>query len=92
MALSPVHPGVLGGATLVVSPALWLSLVAGALPLQDALVKFLIAVCLSWLALNVLATWFLPAQTADGSGRPSELSGPDGRAPLVQPSSGTEAG
>lgn len=81
MTLSPVHGAVLGAAALVVSPAIWLALVAGTLPLQDALIRFLIAVPLCWVALNVVATWFLPSADTGGAGTPGELPGTDAATP-----------
>lgn len=59
MALSPVNGAVLGTAALVVSPALWLA-VEGSLPVDVALSRYLVAVPLCWIALNVLVQFFLP--------------------------------
>lgn len=64
MRLSPVNPGVLGTAAVVTSPALWLALVEGTLPLDHALVRFLVAVVLSWLGLSVVVRWFFPPRSA----------------------------
>ena len=87
MSLSPVHPAVLGAAALIASPALWLSLVAGNLPLQEALIRFLVVVPVCWIALNVVATWFLPDRDPETSGATGE-AGHDARASLTHPSTG----
>ena len=60
MSVSPLSTGVLGAATLVSSPALWLGLVDRTLPLDVALTRYLVAVALCWAALSVVATWALP--------------------------------
>ncbi|WP_158648066.1 hypothetical protein [Nocardioides houyundeii] len=59
MSMSPLHGGVLGGAAVVASPALWLSLVDGTLPLSDALTRYLLSVVICWVALNVVAAMVL---------------------------------
>ena len=58
--MSPLSPQVLGAATLVSSPALWLSLVDRTLPLDVALTRYLIALGLCWAAISVVAAWALP--------------------------------
>jgi hypothetical protein len=58
--VSPLSSGVLGAATLVSSPALWLGLVDGTLPLEVALTRYLIALGLCWAALSLVATWAFP--------------------------------
>lgn len=58
--MSPLSSGVLGAATLVASPALWLGLVDRSLPLDVALTRYLIALVLCWAALSVVATWLFP--------------------------------
>ena len=58
--MSPLSTGVLGAATLVSSPALWLGLVDRTLPLDVALTRYLVAVVLCWAALSVVATWAFP--------------------------------
>ena len=58
--MSPLSTGVLGAATLVSSPALWLGLVDRTLPLDVALTRYLVAVGLCWAALSVVATWAFP--------------------------------
>lgn len=60
MSLSPLSTGVLGAATLVSSPALWLGLVDRTLPLDVALTRYLIALALCWAALSVVAAWAFP--------------------------------
>lgn len=89
MSLSPVHPAVLGAAALIASPALWLSLVAGNLPLPEALIRFLVVVPVCWIALNVVATWFLPDRQPGAPGAIGE-AGPDARATLAHPSTSAE--
>ena len=58
--MSPLSPHVLGAATLVSSPALWLGLVDRTLPLDVALTRYLVAVAICWAALSLVATWALP--------------------------------
>lgn len=58
--MSPLSTGVLGAATLVSSPALWLGLVDRSLPLDVALTRYLVAVVICWAALSVVATWAFP--------------------------------
>lgn len=58
--MSPLSRGVLGAATLVSSPALWLGLVDRTLPLDVALTRYLIALVLCWAALSVVAAWAFP--------------------------------
>lgn len=60
MNLSPLSAGVLGAATVVSSPALWLGLVDRTLPLDVALTRYLVALVLCWAALSVVATWAFP--------------------------------
>lgn len=59
--MSPLSAGVLGAATLVSSPALWLGLVDRTLPLDVALTRYLVAVVLCWAALSLVASWAFPA-------------------------------
>ena len=54
MSVGPLNGFVLGAAAVVSSPALWLSLVEGTLPLDAALTRYLISVALCWAGLNVL--------------------------------------
>jgi len=58
--MSPLSTGVLGAATLVSSPALWLGLVDRTLPLDVALTRYLVAVVLCWAALSFVVTWAFP--------------------------------
>ena len=58
--MSPLSPRVLGAATLVSSPALWLGLVDRTLPLDVALTRYLVALALCWGALSLVATWAFP--------------------------------
>jgi hypothetical protein len=60
MSLSPLSSGVLGAATLVSSPALWLGLVDRSLPLDVALTRYLVAVVLCWALMSVVTTWAFP--------------------------------
>ena len=60
MSFSPLSSTVLGAATVVSAPALWLGLVDRTLPLDVALTRYLIAVGLCWAALSVVATWAFP--------------------------------
>jgi hypothetical protein len=60
MSMSPLHGAVLGGAAVVASPALWLSLVDGTLPLSDALTRYLLSVVICWVALNVVSQLVVP--------------------------------
>ena len=59
--MSPLSAGVLGAATVVSSPALWLGLVDRTLPLDVALTRYLVAVVVCWAALSLVATWAFPA-------------------------------
>lgn len=58
--MSPLSTGVLGAATVVSSPALWLGLVDRTLPLDVALTRYLIALVLCWAALSLVASWAFP--------------------------------
>ena len=60
MSFSPLSSSVLGAATVVSAPALWLGLVDRTLPLDVALTHYLVAVALCWAALSVVATWAFP--------------------------------
>ncbi|MCZ4497958.1 MAG: hypothetical protein JWQ74_511 [Marmoricola sp.] len=59
--MSPLSGGVLAGATVVSSPALWSSLVEGTMPLDVGLTRYLIAVALSWGLLSLVAELAFPA-------------------------------
>ncbi|MBW8751222.1 MAG: hypothetical protein JF565_07315 [Propionibacteriales bacterium] len=58
--MSPLSTGVLGAATLVSSPALWLGLVDRTLPLDVALTRYLVALVVCWAALSLVASWAFP--------------------------------
>jgi hypothetical protein len=58
--MSPLSASVIGAATLVSSPALWLALVDRTLPLDVALTRYLIALVLCWAALSLVGTWAFP--------------------------------
>lgn len=58
--MSPLSGKVVGAATLVSSPALWLALVDRTLPLDVALTRYLVALVLCWAALSLVATWAFP--------------------------------
>lgn len=60
MRFTPLSAPVLGAATVVSAPALWLGLVARSLPLDVALTRYLVAVVLCWAALSVVATFAFP--------------------------------
>lgn len=62
--MSPLSVPVLGGATLVASPALWSSLVDGTMPLDVALTRYLVAVLICWVVLSVVAEFAFPAPGA----------------------------
>ena len=53
--MSPLSAPVLGGAALLTAPALWAAM-TDALPLDAALLRYLLAVVLCWVALEVVAT------------------------------------
>ena len=79
--MSPFSSGVLGAATLVSSPALWLSLVDRSLPLDVALTRYLVALALCWAALSLVATWAFPEPGTIRRERAEDTDGaPDGRA------------
>ena len=58
--MSPLSTRVIGAATVVSSPALWLGLVDRTLPLDVALTRYLIALVVCWAAMSVVATWAFP--------------------------------
>ena len=68
--MSPLSPGVLGGAAVVASPALWAGLVDGSMPLDVALTRYLIAVGICWVVLSIVAELAFPAP---GSVRPAPV-------------------
>lgn len=68
--MSPLSSGVLGAATLVSSPALWLGLVDRTLPLDVALGRYLLALVLCWALLSLVATWAFPDPRSLAPGPP----------------------
>lgn len=62
--MSPLSASVIGAATIVSSPALWLALVDRTLPLDVALTRYLVALLLCWAALSLVATWAFPDPAA----------------------------
>lgn len=66
--MSPLSPGVLGGAAVVASPALWSSVVDGAMPLDVGLTRYLIAIGVCWAVISLVAELAFPAP---GSVRPA---------------------
>ncbi|MCX6397873.1 MAG: hypothetical protein NTV23_15405 [Propionibacteriales bacterium] len=59
--MSPLSGWVLGAATVVASPALWSTFVEGSMPMDVALMRFLIAVPISWLLISLVAEMAFPA-------------------------------
>lgn len=59
--MSPLSGGVLLGAAVVASPALWGSTIGGTMPLDVGLTRYLIAVVLCWAAVTVVAGLAFPA-------------------------------
>lgn len=78
MSISPVSGWVLAAATVVASPALWDSLVAGTMPIDVALTRFLIAVPVSWLLLTLVSELAFPGP---GSAAPAEVTADVAEAP-----------
>ncbi|WP_162599679.1 hypothetical protein [Nocardioides solisilvae] len=76
MSMGPLHGAVLGAAAVVSSPALWLSLVEGTLPLADALTRYLVCVGICWALLNAVAALVMagpvPATDPGGAVDPSD--------------------
>ncbi|MFL6158147.1 MAG: hypothetical protein ACJ72D_18805 [Marmoricola sp.] len=65
--MSPLSPGVLGGAAVVASPALWSSVVDGTMPLDVGLTRYLVAIGVCWAVISLVAELAFPAP---GSIRP----------------------
>lgn len=59
--MSPFSGTVIGAATVVASPALWLSMVDGTLPFDVALGRFVVALVASWVAISLVVEFALPA-------------------------------
>lgn len=66
--MSPLSPGVLGGAAVVASPALWSSVVDGTMPLDVGLTRYLVAIGVCWAVISLVAELAFPAP---GSVRPA---------------------
>ena len=75
--MSPLSAPVLGGAALLTAPALWRS-VTDAMPLQAALGRYLLAVLLCWVALEVVVTMVGPVsrQAAEPTPTGADEPGP----------------
>ena len=77
---------VLLGAALVSAPAFWGAFVDGTTEPSTALVRFLVAAALTWVALNVFAVLVGPApkgaRASDASG---DADTPTADQPLVEP-------
>ena len=58
--MSPASGVVLGAAAVVSSPALWLALVEGTMPVDVALTRYLLAVVVCWAALSLVTTLAWP--------------------------------
>jgi hypothetical protein len=73
--MSPLSAPVLGGAALLTAPALWRS-VTEAMPLDAALTRYLLAVLLCWVALEVVVTLFgrPAAPTATEADEPATIT------------------
>lgn len=84
--MSPLSTGVLGAATLVSSPALWLGLVDRTLPLDVALTRYLIAIGICWAVLSLVVELAFPTP---GSVRPAPAQAD---APPDSPAESSEAG
>lgn len=80
--MSPLSPGVLGSAALVASPALWSSLVDGAMPLDVALTRYLIAIGICWAVISLVVELALPAP---GSVKPVPVKVDPDAAPVEAP-------
>lgn len=62
--MSPASGTVMGAAAVVASPALWSSLVAGSMPLNVGLSRYLVAVGVCWVLLSVIGGLVFPQPTA----------------------------
>ncbi len=81
---NPLSGLVLGSGALLASPALWDAFVDGTMPLQTAIIRFLVGMLVSWIGFSLLGS--LLAQTADPVRRtdevPRALPGVDGPIPV----------
>jgi hypothetical protein len=75
-AVSPFSGAVLGSAAVVSAPALWSSLVTGAAPVADGLLRYVVAVLICWVGLSVVAALVGPAPRTP-SVRPGAPSHPE---------------
>lgn len=76
--MSPFSPAVIGGGFLLASPALYQALVAQTLALDVALIRLLVAIAVSWIALSVVVEFALPkpqARTGAGSAMAGSVPG-----------------
>ena len=83
--MSPFSTPVLGSAALVTSPALWDAIVEQSLPLDQALVRYLVAVAICWCLLGLLAEFALkpPPRSEPAAGETAALDAVEGD-PLPQ--------
>ncbi|WP_426242385.1 hypothetical protein [Nocardioides sp. LHG3406-4] len=87
--MSPLSPMVLGAAALVTSPAIYDTVVEQSLPLDQALIRYLVAVAICWALLSVLTEFALkppPAARAAGADD-AETAVLDIAAPAEKPAS-----
>ncbi len=68
--MSPFSAPVLGGAALMSAPAWW-NAADGAVPLTDAVTRFLVCVAICWVALEVLTAIVGPAPASAAASRSS---------------------
>lgn len=61
--MSPTSGVVLAAAAVVSSPALWLALVEGTMPVDVALTRYLLAVVVCWAALSLVTALAWPTPT-----------------------------
>ncbi len=69
--MSPLSPMVLGSAALVSSQAIWAAAIDQSLALDQALIRYLVAVAVCWALLSALTEFAFkpsPAATVPGSG------------------------
>ena len=59
--MSPFSGTVLGGAAVLSAPALWASLVTGTAPMDEGLLRYIVAVVVCWVGLSVVAAMVGPA-------------------------------
>ena len=83
--MSPFSTPVLGSAALLTSPALWDAIVEQSLPLDQALVRYLVAVAICWALLGLLAEFALkpPPREPAADGETTALDAVEGD-PLPQ--------